>query len=57
MALCEFINESGLKAVVCNEKGKIWDFKKIPSSIKHERVLGTDTYPNEQGEQVLYIWI
>ena len=56
MALKDFKNDTGLRAVVCNAKGKVWSLTDIPESIKHKQVIDTDVYPSEDG-QVLYVWI
>ena len=58
MAVKEFKNESGLKAIICNAKGRAWRFgSKLPEKVQEQMVLGTDKFRNELGEEVLYIWI
>lgn len=57
MAVKDFKVAVGQKAIVCDEKGKVWKFDKLPATIKGRLVLGSDSFPNDKGEQILHIWI
>ena len=57
MAVKDFKVANGQKAIVCNADGRAWGFDKAPAKVQQQLVIGTDTFPNELGEPVLYIWV
>ena len=57
MAVKDFKVEQGQKAIVVNAAGRVWKMDSLPATIKEKMVIGTDSFPNDLGEQVLYIWI
>lgn len=57
MAVKDFKVAKGQKAVVCNADGKLFKMDKLSNRVANALVLGTDTYTNELGEEITYIWI
>ena len=57
MAVKDFVVANGQKAVVCNADGKLFKMDKLSNRVANALVLGTDTYTNELGEAITYIWI
>lgn len=57
MAVKDFVVANGQKAVVCNADGKFFKMDKLSNRVANALVLGTDTYTNELGEAITYIWI
>jgi hypothetical protein len=57
MAVKDFKVEQGQKAIVVNADGKVWKMDKLTAKVKEAMVIGTDSFPNELGEQILHIWI
>ena len=57
MAVKDFKVEQGQKAVVCNADGKVWKMDKLSTKVKNATIIGTDSFPNDAGEQILHIWI
>lgn len=57
MAVKDFVVANGQKAVVCNADGKLFKMDKLSNQVANALVLGTDTYTNESGEAITYIWI
>ena len=57
MAVKDFVVANGQKAVVCNADGRLFKMDKLSNRVANALVLGTDTYKNELGEEITYIWI
>jgi hypothetical protein len=57
MAVKDFKVAKGQKAVICNADGRLFKMDKLSNKMANARVLGTDTYTNELGEEITYIWI
>lgn len=57
MAVKDFKVAKGQKAVVCNADGRLFKMDKLSNKVANALVLGTDTYTNELGEEITYIWI
>lgn len=57
MAVKDFKIAEGQKAIVCNADGKVWKMDKLTTKVKNAMVIGTDSFPNDAGEQILHIWI
>ena len=57
MAVKDFKVTEGTKAIVVDGNGRVYKMDKLSKRVQNSLVLGTDSYPNEVGEQVLYIWI
>ena len=57
MAVKDFVVANGQKAIVCNADGKLFKMDKLSNRVANALVLGTDTYTNELGEAITYIWI
>lgn len=57
MAVKDFKVANGQKAVVCNADGRLFKMDKLSNKVANALVLGTDTYTNELGEEITYIWI
>lgn len=57
MAVKDFTVAEGTKAIVVDGNGRVYKMDKLSKRVQNSLVLGTDSYPNEVGEQVLYIWI
>jgi hypothetical protein len=57
MAVKDFTVAEGTKAIVVDGNGRVYRMDKLSKRVQNSLVLGTDSYPNETGEQVLYIWI
>jgi hypothetical protein len=60
MAVKDFIKkelEPFTNAVVCNADGRMFKMDKLSNRVANALVLGSDTYTNELGEQITYIWI
>lgn len=57
MAVKDFKVAEGQKAVVCNADGRLFQMDKLSNRVANALVLGTDTYTNELGEAITYIWI
>ena len=57
IAVKDFKVAEGQKAIVCNADGKVWKMDKLTAKVKNAMVIGTDSFPNELGEQILHIWI
>ena len=56
MAVKDFVNNSGLEAVVCNYNGKVWRLKQAPPKVQKQLVLGTSIHNTDKG-QVLFVWV
>lgn len=56
MAVKDFVNNSGLEAVVCNYNGKVWRLKQAPPKVQKQLVLGTTVCNTDKG-QVLFVWV
>ena len=57
MAVKDFKVEEGQKAIVVNANGRVWKMSNLSAEVKEKTVIGTDKFPNDLGELVLYIWI
>ena len=57
MAVKDYKVEEGKKAVVCNADGRVFKMDKLSQRVSNALILGTDTYTNELGEEITYIWI
>ena len=57
MAVKDFVVANGQKAVVCNADGRLFQMDKLSNRVANALVLGADTYTNELGEEITYIWI
>lgn len=57
MAVKDFKVENGVKAIVVDSNGKVYKMDKLSQRVQNSIVLGTDSYPNDLGEEILYIWI
>ena len=57
MAVKDFTVAEGTKAIVVDGNGRVYKMDKLSKRVQNSLVLGTDSYPNETGEQVLHIWI
>lgn len=57
MAVKDFVVANGQKAVVCNADGRLFKMDKLSERVANALVLGTDTFINELGEKITYIWI
>lgn len=57
MAVKDFVVANGVKAIVCDAKGKVYKMDNLSKRVANSLVLGSDSYPNEKGEPILHIWI
>ena len=57
MAVKDFTVAEGTKAIIVDSNGRVYRMDKLSKRVQNSLVLGTDSYPNEAGEQVLHIWI
>ena len=57
MAVKDFKVAKGIKAIVVDGNGKVYKMDKLSKRVQNSLVLGTDSYPNDAGEQILHIWI
>ena len=57
MAVKDFNVANGVKAIVVDTNGKVYKINSLSKRVQNSLVLGTDSYPNDKGEQVLHIWI
>lgn len=57
MAVKDFTVAEGTKAIVVDGNGRVYRMDKLSKRVQNSLVLGTDSYSNEAGEQVLHIWI
>ena len=57
MAVKDFKVAEGVKAIVVDGNGKVYKMDKLSKKVQNSLVLGTDSYPNDAGEQILHIWI
>lgn len=57
MAVKDFKVAEGVKAIVVDGNGKMYKMDKLSKRVQNSLVLGTDSYPNDAGEQILHIWI
>lgn len=57
MAVKDFKVAQGQKAIVVNADGKVWKMDKLSAKVKNATIIGTDSFSNEAGEQILHIWI
>lgn len=57
MAVKDFKVAEGVKAIVVDGNGKVYKMNKLSKRVQNSLVLGTDSYPNDAGEQILHIWI
>lgn len=57
MAVKDFKVEAGVKAIVVDSNGKVYKMNKLSAKVQNSLVIGTDSYANEAGEQILHIWI
>ena len=57
MAVKDFKVAEGVKAIVVDGNGKVYKMDKLSKRVQHSLILGTDSYPNDAGEQILHIWI
>lgn len=57
MAVKDFKVAEGVKAIVVDGNGKVYKMDKLSQRVQNSLVLGTDSYPNDAGEQILHIWI
>lgn len=57
MAVKDFKVEAGQKAIVVDSNGKMYKLDKLSKRVANSLVIGTDTYPNDCGEDILHIWI
>lgn len=57
MAVKDFVVANGQKAIVVDANGKVYKMDNLSKRVQNSLVLGTDSYPNDAGEQILHIWI
>ena len=57
MAVKDFNVANGVKAIVVDTNGKVYKMDNLSKRVANSLVLGTDSYANDKGEQVLHIWI
>lgn len=57
MAVKEFNVANGVKAIVVDTNGKVYQMDNLSKRVANSMILGTDSYPNDKGEPVLRIWI
>jgi hypothetical protein len=57
MAVKDYQVQVGQKAIVVNADGRVWRMDKLPAVVKEKTVIGTDTFKNDLGEDILHIWI
>ena len=57
MAVKDFKVAEGVKAIVVDGNGKVYKMNSLSKRVQNSLILGTDSYPNDKGEQVLHIWI
>lgn len=57
MAVKDFKVESGVKAIVVDSNGKVYKMDKLSKRVQNSIVIGTDSYANDLGEEILHIWI
>lgn len=57
MAVKDFKVAQGQKAIVVNADGKVWKMDNLSAKVKNATIIGTDSFPNDVGEQILHIWI
>lgn len=57
MAVKDFKVEEGKKAIVVDSNGKVYKMDKLSKRVQNSLILGTDSYANDLGEEILHIWI
>ena len=57
MAVKDFKVENGVKAIVVDSNGKVYKMNKLSKRVQNSIVIGTDSYANDLGEEILHIWI
>lgn len=57
MAVKEFNVADGVKAIVVDTNGRVYQMNDLSKRVANSLVLGTDNYPNDKGEMILHIWI
>lgn len=57
MAVKDYQVQAGQKAIVVNANGRVWRMDKLSEEVKEKTIIGTDTFKNELGEDILHIWI
>lgn len=57
MAVKDFVVANGVKAIVVDTNGKVYNMDKLSQRVQNSLVLGADSYRNDLGEEVLHIWI
>lgn len=57
MAVKDFKVGEGIKAIVVDSNGKVYKMNKLSARVQNSLVIGSDSFANEAGEQILHIWI
>lgn len=57
MAVKDFKVAEGVSAIVVDGNGRVYKMDKLSKRVQNSVVLGTDSYPNEEGKPILHIWI
>ena len=57
MAVKDFKVANGVKAIVVDTNGKVYQMNDLSKRVANSLVLGSDSYPNDKGEPILHIWI
>ena len=57
MAVKDFNVANGVKAIVVDTNGKVYQMDNLSKRVANSIILVTDSYPNDKGEPVLHIWI